>query len=71
VFLQLIQSEVRGKVEAQELSSEEDDDVVDERNVSGTESSGSGSSNSYDGEDGGDDASSNRGTNSPKVNIVS
>jgi hypothetical protein len=72
VFLQLIQSEERGKApEVQELSSEaeEDDDADDEENGSGNESSGDGSS-SNDDEDGGDKASSDHETSSPKVDIV-
>jgi hypothetical protein len=72
VFLQLIQSEERGKVvEVQELSSEveKDDDADDEEEGSGDESSGGGS-NSNDDEDGRDEASSNRETSSPKVDIV-
>jgi hypothetical protein len=71
VLLQLIQKEVRGKAaEVHELSSEEEDDAEDEENASGTESSGGISSRSDDGQDDGEEVSSDREGASLKVDVV-
>jgi hypothetical protein len=71
VFLQLIQSEERGKAEVQESCSkaEEYDDAGHEEDDSGDKDNDDSSSKDDD-QDGAEEASSDREINSPKVDIV-